>query len=195
MDSDVIEKLRREEADLTQKLEAVRMILRAYGDTKDITHTVSHVHRAVLPKPNNGEQDGNGKSREKMTLDRFSAYGRAVVGAAIRECANYQEGPITSREMVRLVEKQGIDVRGADKVNAISALLARSIDLKPNGRKGWTLSDEYREIEEYREMQDENTSHASHNENDPPDDFEVMLGGPDAGTGDAPTSPFHGFKL
>ncbi|RQW44104.1 hypothetical protein [Novosphingobium sp. LASN5T] len=192
MDADTLEKIRREEADLTQKLEALRMILRAYGADAPIA-ALSAAPTIVAPTievPNGPVAAATltpKTGREKVSLDRFGDYGRSVVQAAIDECRSHLGRPIASRDMVTLVERRGIEVRGNDKVNAISALLARSIDLKPNGRKGWTLSEEYHENERRlaaKLLGEENA----------PQDFDEILGA-DAGKTDAPTSPFHGINL
>lgn len=147
MEHEIIDRMRREEAELLRKLEAVRGLLRAYGASPEAA-SLARPSSDTVPVPKN-----HGRGREKMSIERFSDYGRSVVRAAIDECISHLGSPIASREMVALVEKRGIEVRGEDKANAISALLARSIDLKPNGRKGWTLSDEYQERQN-RELED-----------------------------------------
>lgn len=151
MDAEIIDRMRREEAELTRKLEAVRGLLRAYGATPFVSQTEQQSGSKTREATSGGNAN---RGREKMPLERFSEYGQSVVKAAIKECARQLGKPISSRNMVDLVEKQGIEVSGQDKINALSALLARSIDLETNGRKGWTLSEEYRERQdrEIREM-------------------------------------------
>lgn len=148
MESDIIDRMRREEAELVRKLSAVRGLLDVYGEQPSAAPSsdgapVAEQRQARTPKAT--------RSREKLPVERFSTYGQAVVTAAIEECKRHLGSPISSKDMVGLVESKGILVRGEDKANAISALLARSMDLKPNGRKGWTLSDElllHKELEE-----------------------------------------------
>lgn len=148
MEHDIIERMRREEAELVRKLEAVRALLNAYGATAaDRVGIGDSVHAEVRKR--SGESEARkSRTREKMPLDRFSAYGRSVVEAALAECAKHPGSPIATRDMLTLIEQRGIEVRGEDKVNAVSALLARSSDLKPNGRRGWTLAspDDFTEL-------------------------------------------------
>lgn len=144
MDSEIIDRMRREEADLKRKLDAVRALLIAYGEAPLESSPITS--RTVLnSKESKRSSDIQSSGREKMPLERFSTYGQSIVKAAIEECFSHIGKPIPSREMVDLVEKRGVQVRGDDKGNALSALLARSADLKANGRKGWTLSEEYLE--------------------------------------------------
>lgn len=171
MDADIIDRMRREEAELTQKLEAVRAVLRAYGHA---AIAIGDAVDAEVRKPADEAVKPAPRARERLPLDRFTTYGRSVVHAATEECKKHPGSPISSRDMVSLVESRGIIVRGEDKANAISALLARSIDLKANGRKGWTLSDEYRERQQ-REVTEILGTRAQ-KENAPQDTFDDVLG-------------------
>lgn len=145
MERDIIERMRREEAELLRKLEAVRGILRAYSGGP-VGATINDGAKAEARKSATRDTSSSQRrTREKMPLERFSSYGQSIVKAAIDECVSHLGRPIPSRDMVVLVERRGIEVQGKDQANAISALLARSADLMPNGRKGWTLSDEYQQ--------------------------------------------------
>jgi hypothetical protein len=138
MDRPVIEQLKTEEADLLRKLEAVRGVLRAYGaltpDGDGKPAAVPHVPTANIPAL---KSEGG---RERVGLDRFSEYGRQIVQAAIDAIkGDGGSAPIRTKLLVEMIEAQGLTIRGEDKGNALSALLARSIDVRSNGRRGWTL--------------------------------------------------------
>lgn len=185
MDDDIIDRMRREEAELVRKLEAVRALLRAYGGASDSIVVSGAAQAEIRKTPSQQAPRSKASAREKMPLERFSPYGQLVVKAAIDECRSHLGRPIPSRHMVDLVEKRGIEVQGKDKANAISAMLARSIDLMPNGRKGWTLAnpDDFDELLLSREVQTEEEPHSA------------SAGGSSAEKGDAPTSPFQKFDL
>jgi len=185
MDDDIIDRMRREEAELLRKLEAVRGLLRAYGDISDGVVCDDFADAEIRKPLFRQAPRSKGVVREKMPLERFSPYGQSVVKAAIEECQSHRGRPISSREMVTRVERRGIEVQGKDPANAISALLARSADLMPNGRKGWTLANPnaFDELLLSREAQTEEEPHS------------VSAGGSSAEETDAGTSPPQKYNL
>lgn len=76
---------------------------------------------------------------EIRTRDRFSQYGSRIVGA-VCEIVSQADAPIPTRVLVGLLRDRGVDVRGVDQANALSALLARSSELQSQGRRGWLLA-------------------------------------------------------
>lgn len=128
---------RAEEADLLRKLEAVRAVLRAYGEAplSEAPAPEKAPGRPALASP-----PATSANKEKKPLEGFSPYGADVVRAAIKVVKERPGGPVATRDMVAAIEAMGQEIRGVDKVNALSALLARSADLTNHGRRGWTLS-------------------------------------------------------
>ena len=168
MDRSIIAQLKAEEADLERKLKAVRQVLAVYG-AAPATPAGASSSSPPTPSPTRA---ATGK-RERVGLDRFSEYGRAVVEAAIQVILHDGSGrPIPTRELLESIQQRGIEVRGEDKTNALSALLARSVDVRPNGRRGWTLAGEQ-------------NGHKPE-ENEPP--TETPLDGSETDGEDAPTS-------
>lgn len=141
MDNYIIDRMRREEAELSRKLEAVRAVLSAYGvsaatDRLDVKDEAT----AEVVK---GKRSSERSAAEKLPIERFSLYGQNIVKAALEECLSRMGSPISSRDMVQLLKMRGIEVQGKDPANALSSLLARASVLKPNGRRGWTVADDY----------------------------------------------------
>ncbi len=137
MDRPILEQLRAEEADLLRKLEAVRGVLRAYGEMRSVQDNTRSDVELAGPKHSAARTEGN---RERVGLERFSEYGRQIVSAAIDAITDAAtDVPIPTRMLVDMIEARGLSIRGEDKNNALSALLARSIHVRSNGRRGWTL--------------------------------------------------------
>jgi hypothetical protein len=87
-----------------------------------------------LPSANQGERAGPGASRP------FSTGISADILAAARA---YMEGklvPVPTRELMRHLEQEGIEVGGSVPQNAVSSLLSKSPDFVSQGRKGWLLA-------------------------------------------------------
>lgn len=139
-----------EEADLERKLAVVREFLAVY--------------RPSAPK---GAAKSPSPSREVRTfgdrIDKFGTYGKGVVDVVLTMLPSVSAEPILTRDLVVKLENNGIEIRGENKVNALSALLARSSKIKGHGRSGWTLMVE----KEPKPPQEMMGADEAHKENEP----------------------------
>jgi hypothetical protein len=127
VDDEFLSRMRAEEAELTRKLTAVRHVIAAYSGS-------SPQSSASETKPRDSQR------RPRTSLDGFGTYGRLVVTEAMKALLPARE-PVITRKLVEELQAKGIEIRGNDPVNALSALLARSADVTSHGRKGWTITD------------------------------------------------------
>lgn len=126
MDSDIIARMRAEEADLVRKLAAVRDFLSVYGGA---------------PKVPSGDQPTRKPaSREPVGIDGFGEYGRKIVAHSM-QCLLLSPHPVRTRDVVQFLEALNIQISGENKINAVGALLARSRDIVSHGKRGWTVAD------------------------------------------------------
>ena len=160
MDSDIIAQMRKEEADLSRKLKAVRDFLAAYD--------IAPSNEAPPPTPKGASAT---QSREKVGIDGFSDYGRKVVAAAMKELLTATH-PIKTRRIVEALLGKGLAITGKDPVNALGAMLYRSADVVSHGKAGWTLADP--------EVAEKIVGKYAQKENDPLQDIHDILGGSDA---------------
>src|SRR3546814_272619 len=110
--------MREEEADLARKLQAVRDFLRAYGEAPK-----SAQNEGVTAKPK-----GAAGPREKAEITSFTDQTRRSVVLAMQALTT-SSTLMKTRELVDFVEAMGHQISGDNKVNALGALLARSVDL------------------------------------------------------------------
>jgi len=137
---DLIEALLEEERTLQTKLDAVRRMLAVYRRGND-----SVPPNPTFPQP---PQPPPAPPRAALSLrvDRFGSYGLAVVEKSIAILPDATGSPVMTRDLVDRLEREGMEVRGADKVNALSAILARSSRVKAHGRRGWTRAEPVRGV-------------------------------------------------
>lgn len=132
---DIIARMRIEEADLARKLEAVRALIAAYtGEPMGTDSSPASARNVDDRKP-----PIRSGSRDKVSIDGYSAYGRAVIVEALRALA-LAPFPVKTRDLVPAIEDHGIEIRGESKVNALGALLARSQDIVSHGKAGWSAA-------------------------------------------------------
>lgn len=126
MDNDIIVRMEAEEADLAQKLEAVRQFLAVYRGSapKRAERVESASHRTA-------------RSAEAR-LDKFGPYGQKIVDTVDTLLPREGAMPIATRALVEQLTGLGVEITGDNKVNSLSALLARSSKIKGYGRAGWT---------------------------------------------------------
>lgn len=130
MNHDIVESMRAEEADLIRKLKAVREFLAAYGGDAAPDQVPPQNKTAA---PNQG-------SREKVEITAFTAQTRLSVVLAMMAMAT-GNGLMKTRDLVAFVDSMGHEISGNNKVNALGALLARSVDIESHGKSGWSLVD------------------------------------------------------
>lgn len=131
MDGDIVTRLKQEEAELSRKLKAVRDVLSAYGVGDDSSAT---------PSP---RKSG---SREKHGIEGYGEYGRMIVAHAMLVLLT-EDGPVKTRDIVKYLEAGNIDITGENKINAVGALLSRSVDITSHGKSGWSIADRPKAIE------------------------------------------------
>lgn len=154
MTPDIVERVKAEEAELLRKLAAVRAFLDVYaaGAGKAAGATTP---RAAKPSRPAGERAT--PARERVEISRFSPYGASVVIAAKRAISRAFVQPVPTRKLAEMIEADGLEIRGEDKVNALSALLSRSIDVQSNGRRGWTLAQEASDSDQATAQEDQSS--------------------------------------
>jgi hypothetical protein len=163
VDGDIIARMRAEEAELSRKLKAVQSFLAAYGaDTGDSSG----------PAPRKANPTS---SREKVGIDGFGSYGRTVVAEAMRMLL-LSPHPVKTRDLIAPIEAMGVTITGENKINALGALLARSIDITSHGKGGWSIANTERAYEI--------VSQYGHKENEAPSE---TAGASDAAGWGAPT--------
>ena len=138
--------MRREEADLVRKLNAVRDFLAAYGENPIEAPQLDRV-RTSSPQA----------VREKAEITSFTEQTRRSVLLSI-EAMGYSNGLIKTKQLVEYVESRGHEISGKNKVNALGALLARSADVVGHGKSGWDVVDRAEAIKmlerfEYKEKE------------------------------------------
>ena len=134
---DIIARMDVEEAVLVRRLEAVRAVKLAYGITPatsitdaprpSFAHGTPRLVRMSVPRTADDRKD------------KFGAYGQSVIEAALTAIMPGDLAPTPTRELVKMIEELGVPIRGENKVNALTALLARSSKFKGHGRAGWTV--------------------------------------------------------
>jgi hypothetical protein len=133
MDEDFMARLDSEEAALEAKLAAVRQLKLVYGfkGAAIAVKQAASVRPAPTVRPARSFVD---------RIDKFGPYGKSVIEAATKFLPDETGHPVPTRDLVEKIEILDIDIRGENKVNALSALLARSSKIKGHGRAGWTLA-------------------------------------------------------
>lgn len=134
MDADIVKRMRAEEADLVRKLQAVRDFLSAYGEAP---------REPVTSRVAASAESG---ARPKVGIDSFTAQTRLSVVLAMKALMS-TNGLMKTSELVQAIEAMGHTVNGDNKVNALGALLSRSVDLIGHGKSGWELADRERALE------------------------------------------------
>lgn len=182
MDDDFIAKIDAEEAALEVKLAALRQLKAVYGmGPKPATRPSARATSAPTgPRPSRPLSD---------RMDKFGSYGSSVINAAMDFLPGVNQRPIMTRDLVEKLEARGVAIRGENKVNALSALLARSTRVKGHGRSGWTSTVDWTASTNFDEMLGGN---APPNENEP---HSGSAGGSDAGSEDVGASSFHQIDL
>lgn len=153
MNADIVTQMRAEEADLSRKLQAVRAFLAAYGE----------MPREASADEAPPRQASASHSREKVEITSFNEQTRRSVLLAM-EAMVYSDGLLRTAQLVEYVESRGHQISGANKINALGALLARSLDVKGFGRSGWSVVDRdnaMRLLQKYEYKEKEPTSESA----------------------------------
>lgn len=129
MNDEIIAAIESEEAKLVQRLEAVRQMLAVYRGEGASTD------RKAEKSP--GTQKSGRTIADRM--DKFGPYGQRIVDAVADLLPGNGGNPVPTRTLVEQLEALGVEINGENKVNSLSALLARSSKMKGYGRAGWTL--------------------------------------------------------
>ncbi|MBJ6122722.1 hypothetical protein [Sphingomonas mollis] len=165
MDDDIIVRMEAEAQALAAKLEAVHQFLAVYRDglAKPAKSTTPAIIDAVAAEAGLVR---NAKDR----LDKFGPYGHRIVNAVASILPGDGSNPVATRKLVAQLDYLDVEITGENKVNSLSALLARSSKIKGYGRAGWTLKSA-----EHGERYPLNMDNTVHHENAPPSEFEELL--------------------
>lgn len=166
MNADIVAQMRLEEADLVRKLKAVRDFLAAYGEAPNDGSSAQPRREAAASPP-----------REKVEITSFTEQTRRSVLLSM-EAMVHTNGLLKTAQLVDYVEKRGHEISGNNKVNALGALLARSVDVKGFGKSGWDVVDRDRALKLLTEYE--------YKEKEPTSPTAV---GSDAGGGSVPAQP------
>ena len=130
-------------ADLERKLAALRGVQVAYGLTKPKQGSIFD------PLPSPPSRNGTGGVMEAienfagvqiMRPRRNSEYSARILNEA-KALIEMLGGPVATNDILAVLERSGIAVRGDNPRNALSALLSNSPMFVANGRLGWTLAE------------------------------------------------------
>lgn len=176
MDSDIVQRMRAEEADLARKLAAVRGFLAAYGE-EPLEVTTPPLAGAFASPVVHAQKREYG-ARPKVEIDKFTEQSRISVLLSMMAMTTANR-LMKTKQLVDFVEHMGFEVSGDNKINALGALLSRSVDIISHGKSGWELADREKAlglIEQNRDLI------GGAKENAPPASLEAMLGGADTGS-------------
>lgn len=135
MNEEIIAAIESEEEKLVQRLDAVRQMLAVYrGEAGSAS--------PKAPKPTKPSAAFKAQRNVEDRMDKFGPYGQRIVDAVSRLLPGVGGNPVPTRKLVEQLEQLNIEITGENKVNALSALLARSSKMKGYGRAGWTLQSE-----------------------------------------------------
>lgn len=130
MNRDIIAGMRTEEAALLRKLKAVRELLAVYGEAEaSKEERVDSTDRAAPTR----------RAREKVEITAFSDQTRKSVVLAMLAMSTAPR-LMKTRELVDFVSNMKHEISGENKINALGALLARSLDIESHGKSGWSLA-------------------------------------------------------
>ena len=177
MNADIVKQMRAEEADLVRKLQAVRDFLAAYGEA-----------------PKGGDSGApkatrNSARSKSVPITSYQDDTRTSVALSLMIMAT-SPGLVKTAELVKGVEAMGHEIGGANKVNALGALLARSEDVEGHGKRGWTVYDRERALALAREYAGEYLGEGAPKEKEP--ESENASGSVAAGWGAPTPSPAFG---
>lgn len=129
MEKQFLVQLQQEESELSRKLDAIRGVIAVYAP-----------HAATFLKPMSTLKVASALAERavKASKDNYAKEVRAIAADVIR---NSPSLPVPTKVIVDRVLLHGMEIRGQNALNAVSALLSRSEDFVANGRSGWTLAE------------------------------------------------------
>lgn len=128
MDNDILARMEAEERALTDKLNAVRQLLAVY--------------RGEGQKPAKAQAVPRVAKSQAERIDKFGPYGQRIIEVVSKLLPGNTGNPVPTRVLVDKLAFRNVEITGENKVNSLSALLARSSAIKGYGRAGWTLQRE-----------------------------------------------------
>ncbi|MEL7683137.1 hypothetical protein AAG593_13820 [Citromicrobium bathyomarinum] len=176
MNADIVKQMRAEEADLVRKLEAVRTFLAAYGEAPKGGTSAE----GIAPKASR-----NSARSKNVPITSYQADTRTSVALALMFMAT-SPGLVKTADLVKGIEALGHEIGGANKVNALGALLSRSEDVEGHGKSGWTVYDREHALALAREHAGQYLGEDAQKENEPSSGNAV---GSDAGEREVRTFP------
>lgn len=157
MNAEIVKQMRAEEADLVRKLQAVRDFLAAYGEAP------KGDYRTESASLKGSRSNARSKS---VPITSYQADTRTSVALALMFMAT-SDGLMKTADLVSCIEGLGHEIGGANKVNALGALLSRSEDVEGHGKRGWTVHDREHALALAREHAGQYLGEDTQKENEP----------------------------
>ena len=177
MNADIVKQMRAEETDLLRKLQAVRDFLAAYGEAPKGGDRAD----GEAPKPTRSSVRS-----KSVPITSYQDDTRTSVALALMFMAS-NDGLVKTADLVKSIEAMGHEIGGANKVNALGALLARSEDVEGHGKRGWTVYDREHALALAREHAAQFLGNDAEKEKEPDSGNAT---GSDTGQGSAPTPTY-----
>jgi len=139
MDGQIITHLRAEEADLVKKLGAIRSVLAVYDPAPAAPVSARAKEEA-------GDDPGTALAREVVRsasrrITTMTEYANGIRSVARQVIQNSTVQPVPTRLIIEELTRRGMEIRGQNPLNAVSALLSRSPEFTAQGRNGWMLTE------------------------------------------------------
>ncbi|WP_019831176.1 hypothetical protein [Sphingomonas sp. PR090111-T3T-6A] len=150
MEAEFIARMQAEQRELERKLKAVRDLLAAYGAEPAAEPNATIVETSVVEIASANavaEKKPAASPRPKVGMDGFGDYGRTIIAECMRAMLLTPQMPIKTRRLVEILESKNVGITGDNKINAVGALLSRSIDITSHGKAGWTVNDPHTALE------------------------------------------------
>lgn len=122
MQNSILQEALREERQLIARLDAVRAVIRAYGGEP-----------SVLPVSQNDA------AHPRAAITRSPSEATKKIKALLIDLLHGSTDPTPTRDLVSLLQSEGVGIAGKNPVATLSALLSHADEFEPVGRKGWLL--------------------------------------------------------
>ncbi|MBL8658425.1 MAG: hypothetical protein JNM75_01580 [Rhodospirillales bacterium] len=128
MSNPLLEAALEEERQLVARLDAVRAVIRIYG--KIVDNQAGSLPGADKPACNTNHRPRPTRSPSAHTQQ---------IKDLIRDLLDGESEPTPTRLILSFLDGEGIEVRGTNKISALSAILSHAEEFETVGRQGWIL--------------------------------------------------------